>query len=153
MTEIICYDTDVREEEPKVTLSVIPITKMSWHRRVGLFKVIRTNGKMTETIITAPSFRGKRFRKVRPATPEDIFDYEQDVKKETKRNDGLMKDLNEAYNLLFRKGYLCKVMGIRGRVREIDHRSGKLMINTNYDSKVICALLELYFPNREWRLL
>lgn len=153
MTEIICYDTDVVEEEKKaVTLAVSPITKHSWQRRVGLFKIIRTNGKETETIITAPCFKGKRFRKVSQANPEDIFDYEQDVKHDVRRNDKLMKDVNEAYNLLYRKGYLCKVMGFRGRVKAIDYRSAKLIINTTYDSKVIRALLELYFPNRDWRI-
>lgn len=154
MTEIICYDTEVPEIEKKVTLAIVPITTSSWTKRVGLFKVIRTNGKITETVVTAPFLKGKhRPRKVRKASPDDIFDYEQDVKKDERRNDRLMKDVNEAYNLLFKKGYLCKILGLRGRVKEIDYRSAKLIINTNYDSKVICALLELYFPNREWRVV
>lgn len=154
MTEIICYDTEVPEVEKKVTLAIVPITTSSWTKRVGLFKVIRTNGKTTETVVTAPFLKGMhRPRKVRPCSEEDRVDYEQDVKKDDRRNDRLMKDVNEAYNLLFKKGYLCKILGFRGRVKEIDYRSAKLIINTNYDSKVICALLELYFPNREWRVV
>ena len=151
MTEIICYDTDVPEVEKKVvTLAAVPVTSSRYCRRVGMFKVIRTNGKLTETIITAPFMKGKNFRKVKPASESDIFDYEQEVKPDCRRNDKLMKDVNEAYNLLYRKGYLCKIMGFRGRVKSVDYKSAKLVINTDYDSKVICALLDLYFPNRKW---
>lgn len=65
------------------------------------------------------------------------------------RNDKLIKDANNALNLLMRKGYLHRNhFGFRGWVREIDGTTCKLVLSTDYDSKVLCALLGLYFPDR-----
>lgn len=65
------------------------------------------------------------------------------------RNDQLIKDANNALNLLMRKGYLTRnKFGFRGWVREIDGVTCKLVLSTDYDGKVLCALLNLYFPNR-----
>ena len=66
------------------------------------------------------------------------------------RNDKLIKDANDALNLLMRKGYLERsIFGFRGWMRELDGTTCKLVISTDYDSKVLCALLELYFPDRK----
>ena len=65
------------------------------------------------------------------------------------RNDKLITDANNALNLLMRKGYLERsILGFRGWVREVDGTTCKLVISTEYNSKVICALLKLYFPAR-----
>lgn len=66
------------------------------------------------------------------------------------RNDKLIKDANNALNLLMRKGYLShSLLGFTGWVREVDGSACKIVCNANYNGKVICALLKLYFPNRE----
>jgi hypothetical protein len=142
MTEIIVIDQNVPVPKRKsVVLSVVPIETSKYAKRIGMFKITRTNGITTETFRTSPRFNGKGWRTEHPCTEEDRYDYEQDVKVIEGRNDKLMKDANEMYNLLFKKGYLCKIMGFRGRVKSIDARTAKLIINTEYDSKVICALL------------
>lgn len=146
---IIVTDVSIPVTKKSVVLSVVPIESSHYTKRVGMFKVTRTNGVTTETFRTCPKMKGKGWRTERPCTEEDRYDYEQEVEVDERRNDLLMKDVNEMYNLLWRKGYLCKVMGIRGRVKSIDRRTAKLIINTCYDSKVICALLKLYFPSRE----
>lgn len=64
------------------------------------------------------------------------------------RNDKLISDAHKALNLLIYKGYLKNFMGYVGRVKEVDGTTCKITFNTEYDSKVICALLKLYFPNR-----
>lgn len=72
-----------------------------------------------------------------------------DVEHPRWRNDKLIRDANNALNLLMRKGYLTRsVFGFRGWVREVDGTTCKIVISTDYSSKVICALLELYFPTR-----
>ena len=73
-----------------------------------------------------------------------------DVKHPKWRNDKLIKDANDALNLLMRKGYLERsIFGFRGWMREIDGTTCKLIISTEYEGALICALLRLYFPERE----
>ena len=73
-----------------------------------------------------------------------------DVEHPKWRNDKLIKDANNALNLLMRKGYLTRsVFGFRGWVRELDGVTCKIVISTDYSSKVIWALLNLYFPHRK----
>lgn len=147
---IIVTDVSIPVTKKKsVVLSVVPVESSHFSKRVGMFKITRTNGITTETFITCPKMKGKGWRRERPCAEEDRYDYEQEVEVDERRNDLLMKDVNEMYNLLWKKGYLCKIMGMRGRVKSIDRRTAKLIINTRYDSKVICALLKLYFPSRE----
>ena len=150
MTTIICYDTDVKVEKKPVVLSV---QEKRLPRRRHPFKLItRTNGRLTEYICV--NWCGVVTHKyTETCSPEDAYDYEQDVKVENKRNDKLMKDANNAFNLLLTKGYLYRRKGITGWVRSINEASAKLVVNTSYDSKVICALLKLYFPNRKWEVI
>ena len=152
MTTIIFHDTSIPKKSKSVTLSITKREK-GYAGRIGVFKLVRTNGKTTETIITSPNYKGKCkgkcIRYERPCTYEDWYDYIHDVSHndEHKRNDYLMKDINDAYNMLYKKGYLCKIAGFRGWVREIDQTSAKLVINTKYDSRVIVSLLELHYPS------
>lgn len=78
-----------------------------------------------------------------------IMQETEDVKHPRWRNDRLIRDANIALNLLITKGYIERsIFGFRGWVREIDGCSCKIVLNTEYNSKVICALLRLYFPCR-----
>lgn len=75
----------------------------------------------------------------------------EEVKHPKWRNDRLIRDANNALNLLIIKGYIERsIFGFRGWVREIDGTTCKIVLNTEYNSKVICALLKLYFPNRRF---
>ena len=148
MTTIICYDTDVKVEKKPVVLS---IKERVIFKRHPIRIIVRTNGESTETIVINKNNITTR-RYINPCTEEDRYDYEQDVKVENKRNDKLMKDANNAFNLLLTKGYLYRRKGITGWVRSINEASAKIVVNTSYDSKVICALLKLYFPNRKWEV-
>ena len=72
-----------------------------------------------------------------------------EVKHPKWRNDRLIKDANNALNLLIKKGYLERSgFGFRGWVREVDGTTCKLVINTKDKGTLICALLRLYFPDR-----
>ena len=158
MTTIIFHDISVPKEKKSVVLSVTKREK-GYAGRIGVFKLVRTNGKTTETIITSPNYKGKCkgkcIRYERPCTYEDWYDYTQDVsyKQDSKRNDYLMKDINNAYNMLYRKGYLYNSFGFRGWVREIDHSSAKLVINTKYDTSIIVSLLKLHYPSYEFEVV
>lgn len=73
----------------------------------------------------------------------------REIKHPKWRNDRLIKDSHNALNLLMQKGYLERsIFGFRGWVRELDGTTCKLVISTEYNSEVICALLRLYFPDR-----
>lgn len=84
-----------------------------------------------------------------------IFMHEiEEVKHPKWRNDKLISDAHNALNLLMRKGYLSHCLfGFTGWIREVDGTTCKIMCNADYDGKVICALLKLYFPNREFEVI
>ena len=151
MTTIVCYDDSIKEERKFVTLSVRDINKNRFTRKTHVKIITRTNGIVTETL-NVNDF-GLRTRKTKPCAEEDRYDYEHDIRNNYKHNDLLMKDANNAFNLLLRKGYLCRIAGITGWVRQLSQSTAKIVINTEYSSEVISALLELYFPNRRWEVV
>ena len=151
MITIVCHDDSIKSEREFVTLTVNELHNSSYCDRTHIRVVTRTNGIITEKLNV--NDYGVRWRKTESCSEADRYDYEHDIKKTFKRNDKLMKDANNAYNLLLRKGYLCHIAGITGWVRQLNQSTAKIVVNTEYSSEVICALLELYFPNRRWEVI
>ena len=151
MITIVCYDDSIKSERKFTTLGIKWLHTSRYAEKINARVIIRTNGIVTEKKNVCDY--GVRWCKTEPCTKGDRYDYEQDINKPFKRNDKLMKDANNAYNLLFRKGYLCRIAGIRGWVRQLDQSRAKIVVNTEYSSEIIKALLELYFPNRRWEVI
>lgn len=128
-------------------------------REMGVFHVWRTNGVVTEHVVIGliaedGGYRqGVYSRKREFASESDKYYYDQEQKEDNRRNDKLVKACNEAYNRLLKCGYLSKVFGVRGWVKEIDGSNVRIFLNTDASSRVISSLLKAWNPQYEWTVV